>query len=76
MLIYKTNFDENRHINFLIKEQKVFIKHMENLQKVSNNIKKKLNSEFIHIKKYLKAEKKNNKQTKKEAFNIYIHQQY
>ena len=71
MLIYKTNFDESRHIYFLIKEQKVFIKHMENLQKVSNIIKNKLNSEFMYIKKYLKAEKK---QAKKEAFNIYIHQ--
>ena len=61
MLIYKTNFDESRHIYFLIKEQKVFIKHMENLQKVSNIIKNKLNSEFMYIKKYLKAEKKTSK---------------
>ena len=42
MIIYKRNFDENRHIYFLIKKEKVFIKYMEFLERVSNIIKKKL----------------------------------
>ena len=57
-------------IYFLIKEEKVFIKYMEILEKVSNIIKKKFNSDIIYSKKYLKAEKK----TQKEAFNVYMHQ--
>ena len=48
-------------IYFLIKEEKVFIKYMEILEKVSNIIKKKFNSDIIYSKKYLKAEKKNTK---------------
>ena len=61
MIIYKRNFDENRHIYFLIKEENVFIKYIEILEKVSNIIKTKFNSELIYSKKYLKAEKKNTK---------------
>ena len=58
MIIYKRNFDENRRIYFLIKEQKVFNKYMEILEKVRNIIKKKFNSTLTYSKKYLKAEKK------------------
>ena len=47
MIIYKRNFDENRHIYFLIKEGKTFIKYMEILEKVSNIIKNKFNMELI-----------------------------
>ena len=48
---------------------------MEILETVRNIIKNKFNSELIHSKKYLKAEKKKkNKQT--EAFNVYMHQSY
>ena len=36
MILYKRNFEENRCIYFLIKEEKVFIKYMEILEKVSN----------------------------------------
>ena len=61
MVIYKRNFDENRHIYFLIKEEKVFIKYMEILEKVRKIIKSKFNSELIYFKKYLKAEKINTK---------------
>ena len=42
MLIHKRSFDENRHVYFLIKEENVFIKHMEISQKVGNIIKKKI----------------------------------
>ena len=69
MIIYKINFDENRRIYFLIKEEKVFIKYKEILEKVSNIIKIKFNSELIHTKKYLKAEK-NNKH--KRRLSIFI----
>ena len=41
MIIYKRNFDQNRRIYFLIKEE-VFIKYMEILEKISNIIKKNL----------------------------------
>ena len=58
MITYKRNFDENRHIYFLIKKEKLVIKYMEILEKVSNIIKNKFNSEFIYSKKYLKAEEK------------------
>ena len=61
MIIYKRNFDENRHIYFLIKKEKVFIKYMEFLERVSNIIKKKINSELIYSKKYLKPEKVSHK---------------
>ena len=45
MIIYKRNFDENRCIYFFIKKEKVFIKYMEILEKVSIIIKIKFNSE-------------------------------
>ena len=44
-------------IFFLIKEEKVFIKYMEILEKVNNIIKNKFNSKLMYSKKYLKAEK-------------------
>ena len=52
-IIYKINFDENRHIYFLRKKEKVFVKYMEILEKVSNIIKTKFNKELIYCKKYL-----------------------
>ena len=42
MIMYKINSNENRRINFFIKEEKVFIKYMEILE-VSNIIKNKFN---------------------------------
>ena len=58
MIIYKINFNENRRIYFLIEKEKVFIKHIEILEKVRNIIKKKFISELIYSKKYLKSERK------------------
>ena len=72
MMICKRNLDENRHIHFLIKEEKLFIKYMEILEKASNTIKNKFNSELIYSKKYLKAEKKTH--TQKDDFNVYMQQ--
>ena len=60
MIIYQTNFDEDGLVYFLIKEGKVFIKYMENLEKVSNIIRNKTNSILIYNKRYLNAEKKKN----------------
>ena len=44
---------------------------MEILEKVSNIIKNKFNSELISRKKYIKAEKK---KQQKETFSVYMHQ--
>ena len=35
MLIHKRSFDENRYVYFLIKEENVFIKHMEIYRKLA-----------------------------------------
>ena len=61
MIIYKRNFDENRRIYFSVIKEKfllnlfmylfllnVFIKCMENLEKVKNIIKNKSNSKLIY----------------------------
>ena len=61
MIIYKRNFDENRRIYFLMKEENVFIKYMEILEQVSNIIKSEINTELTYGKKYLKAEIKKHK---------------
>ena len=53
--VYKRRFDETRHIYFFIKEEKVFIKYMEILEKVRNIIKTKFNSKLIYSKKYLEC---------------------
>ena len=58
MIIYKRNFDENRCIYFLVKEEKVFIKYIAILDKVSNIIKNKFNRKLIYSKKHLKVDKK------------------
>ena len=47
MIIYKINFDKNKRIHFSIKDKKVFIKCMGILEKISNIIKSKLNSEIL-----------------------------
>ena len=55
MIIYKINFDENKRIYFLIKEERIFITNMEILEKASNIIKNKFNKE-LYSKTFLKAE--------------------
>ena len=42
MVLCNRNFDENKLIYFLTKEEKVLIKYMEILEKVSNIIKKQI----------------------------------
>ena len=63
MIVYKISFDENRRIYFLIKEEKVFFKYMEILEKFSNISKNKFNGELIYSKGYLRAQKKTKKHT-------------
>ena len=63
MLIHKRSFDENRHVYFLIKEENVFIKHMEISQKVGNIIKNKFYGEFRYNRILILN-------FKKEAFNL------
>ena len=58
MIKHKRNFDEFRRIYFLIKEEYVFIKCVEILEKVSNIIKHKFNGELRYCKKYLNTGKK------------------
>ena len=49
MIIYKRNFDENRQIYFLTKEES-FLKYMKILEKGSNIINYKVNDELIYSK--------------------------
>ena len=53
------SFDKNKFMYFFIKEQKVFDEYNEFWERVSNIIKK-INSELIYNKKYLKAEERIN----------------
>ena len=68
--IPQRNFDENRLIYFLIKQEKAFLIIYGNFRKISNIIKNKFNTKLIYSKKYLKA----GKNTQKEAFNDNMHQ--
>ena len=61
-----------RCTNFLMTEEKVFIKYMEILEKVSNIIKNKFNSELISSKKNKKAEKKKKKNPSKKSHSAFI----
>ena len=55
-------------MHFLIKDENFLEKYNEIWEKVSNVIEKKLNSEPVHNKKYLKAVKK----CKKKSFNVIL----
>ena len=63
----KIDFDGTECIYFMIKEENVFDKYMEILEKVSNIIKKS-NSELIYSKKYLITKKTFNA---KESFQCF-----
>ena len=59
MIVYKKNF--MKIDVFFNKEEKIFIRCMEILEKVCNTIKSKYNSALIYSRKYLKAEKNKHK---------------
>ena len=67
MSIYKRYSDKTKCIYFMIKDEKVFDKNMRIWEKGSN-IVKKINSELIYNKKYLKAKKRFNT---KESFHCF-----
>ena len=67
MSIYKRYSDKTKCIYFMIKDEKVFDKNMRIWEK-SSNIVKKINSELIYNKKYLKAKKRFNT---KESFHCF-----
>ena len=69
MSIYKRCFDKIRCMYFKIEDEKFFDKYMEILEKVSNIIKNKFNSELIYNKKYLKPKQNS---TQKRPFNVFI----
>ena len=60
MSTYKRDIDKAKCMHYLIKDEKNFDKYNEICEKVSNIVKKKVNRELVHNKKYLKAEKKIN----------------
>ena len=62
MIIYKRNFDEDRHFFNKKKKENVFIKYMKILENVRNIIKKIFNSELTYSKRYLQAENKRQKE--------------
>ena len=72
MSVCKKDFDGTGCMYFLIKDERFLEIYNEILEKPSNNIKKELNSEPVHNKKYLKAGKE--KSTQKKAFNIFAHE--
>ena len=55
---YRRDFDETKYISFLIKDDELFEKYSEILEKVENNIKKEFNSEPVYNENYLKAKVK------------------
>ena len=71
MSIYKIDFDKTKGMYFLIKDEKFLQNYNEIQGKVSSIIKKEFNSEPVHNKKYLKAEKKFNAE---EIFQCIAHE--
>ena len=65
MSIYKRYSDKTKCMYLMLKDEKKIDKYMTIWEKVSNIIIKKINSELIYNKKYLKAEKRFNA---KESF--------
>ena len=61
MTAYRKDFDENKYMSFLIKDNKLLEKYNEIWKKVSNAIKKERESNPVYIKKYLKTKIKSYK---------------
>ena len=78
----KTDFDEIKHMCFLIKSDHLLEKYMEIREKVNNSIKKE--SEPAHNDKYLNAKIKSyngkintnfyNKIHQEKVFNVFVYQ--
>ena len=52
---YRRDFDENKYMNFLIKDKELLEKYNEIWDKVSNTIKKRFDGEPVYNDKYLKT---------------------
>ena len=61
MTPYRRDFDETKYVSFLIKDNELLEKCNEIWGKVTNSIKKELNSESVYNKKYLKTKIKSYK---------------
>ena len=61
MTPYRKDFDETKYMSFLIKDNELLEKCNEIWGKVTNSIKKELNSESVYNKKYLKTKIKSYK---------------
>ena len=61
MSIYRRGFDKTKCTYFLKKDEIFFDKYNEIWKKISNIIKREVNSKLAYIKKYLKAEKNQHK---------------
>ena len=68
MSIYKRYSDKTKCMYFMIRDENFFDKYMTIWEKLSNIIKKTLNSELMYNKEYLKAEKRFNT---KESFQSF-----
>ena len=55
MSAYRKDFDETKHVSFLIKDDKLLKKYNEIWKKIKNIIKKEFNSEPVYNEKYPKA---------------------
>ena len=55
MAAYRKDFDENKYMSFLIKDNKLLEKYSEIWKKVRNAIKKECDSDPAYIKKYLRT---------------------
>ena len=71
MSIYKRYSDKTKCMYFMIKDEQMFDKYMIIWEKGSNIIKK-INSEFICSKKYLKAEKRFNTKESFQCFYVAV----
>ena len=56
--IYKRHFDKNKCMYFMIKDKNNFYKYIIIVERVSDIMKKKFNSELKYNKFYLKVERK------------------
>ena len=55
MSAYRRDFDETKHMSFLIKNDKLLEKYTEICEKVKSNLKKEFDSELVYNEKYVKA---------------------
>ena len=61
MSVYNIYFDETKYMSFLIKDDELLGKYNKILEKVSNSIEKRFDSEPVYNKKYLKSKMKSYK---------------